>query len=139
MPLRAVIDTNVVYAGLRSRNGASYQILDALERRLWTMVLSNTVLTEYEEILKREAPTIGIALDHVDLLLDSLCLHADQWPTSETWSPILPDPDDEAFVQLAFESRADYLVSFNLTHLAPANALGINLLAPKEFFQILKT
>ena len=138
MPLRAVIDTNVVYAGVRSRSGASYQILDALERHLWTMVLSNTVLTEYEEILKREAPAIGITSDRTDLLLDSLCLHADKRLTSETWMPVLSDPDDEAFVQLAFESKADHLVSFNIAHLAPARALGINLLAPKEFLKILR-
>ena len=138
MPLRAVIDTNVVYAGLRSRSGASYQILDALERHMWTMVLSNTVLTEYEEILKREAPAIGITNDRADLLLDSLCLHADKRLTSETWMPVLSDPDDEAFVQLAFESKADHLVSFNIAHLAPARALGINLLAPKESLKILR-
>jgi len=47
-------------------------------------------------------------------------------------------PDDEAFVQLAFESKADHLVSFNIAHLAPARALGISLLAPKEFLKILR-
>ena len=46
------MDTNVLYAGLRSRRGASFQILEALWQRKWTLVLSNTVLTEYEEILR---------------------------------------------------------------------------------------
>ncbi len=72
MPLRAVIDTNVVYAGLRSRNGSPLtRFLTRLSATLWTLVLSNTVLTEYEEILKREAPAIGITIDRVDLFLDS--------------------------------------------------------------------
>jgi len=102
------------------------------------MVLSNTVLAEYEEILKREAPAIGVTIDRIDLLLDSMCLHADKRPNSGSWLPVLPDPNDEAFVQLAFESKADHLVSFNIAHHAPARALGINLLAPKEFFKILK-
>ena len=52
VPPRAVMDTNVLYAGLRSRRGASFQILEALWQRKWTLVLSNTVLTEYEEIIR---------------------------------------------------------------------------------------
>jgi len=39
-----------------------------------------------------EAPAIGITIDRVELLLDSLCLHADKRLTSETWVPVLSDP-----------------------------------------------
>ena len=70
---RAVMDTNVLYAGLRSRRGASFQILDALWQRKWTLVLSNTVLTEYEEILKRESLTLGLTFGHIHKTLDALC------------------------------------------------------------------
>src|SRR6266576_5091291 len=101
MPLRAVIDTNVLYAGLRSRQGASFQLLKALWQRKWILVLSNTALTEYEEILKREAVALNLTLGDIDRLLDGLCNLAERCSLSADWHPILNDPADEAFVHLA--------------------------------------
>ena len=135
---RAVMDTNVLYAGLRSRQGASYEVLDALWQRRWTLILSQTTLTEYEEILKREAATLRLSLPQIDRLLDALCSLSERHPTSDTWVPVLHDPDDEAFVQLAVEARADALLSHNLRHLEPARALGLNLLEPRQFLAILR-
>jgi putative PIN family toxin of toxin-antitoxin system len=138
MPHRAVMDTNVLYAGLRSRRGASFQILDALCLRKWRLVLSNTVLTEYEEILKRESAVLNLSSERIDKLLDALCSLADRRQLSESWVPVLTDSDDEALVHLAVEARADYLVSHNVRHLAPARKLGVTLLEPREFLSILR-
>lgn len=139
MPPRAVMDTNVLYAGLRSRSGASFQVLDALWRREWTLVLSNTVLTEYEEILKRESVRLGLTLERINKLLDALCSLADRRHLSESWLPVLTDPDDESLVHLAVEAQAGRLVTHNIRHLAPARKLGVTVLEPKEFLAILRT
>ena len=136
--LRAVIDTNVLYSGLRSRNGASFQILDALWRRQWVLVLSNTIVTEYEEVLKREIPVLGLTSKNIDALLDSLCAMAECHDPTGFWTPVLQDPDDEAFVQLAVAAKVSCLVTHNLRHLAPARSVGVNLLAPKDFLTILR-
>ena len=133
------MDTNFLYAGLRSRQGASFQILDSLWQRRWTLVLSQTVLTEYEEVLKREAATLRLTLEQIEKTLDAICAMAEQCQPSDAWLPVLEDPDDEALVHLAVESRADHLVSYNIRHLAPARKLGVNLLEPREFLAILKT
>ena len=133
MPPRAVMDTNVLYAGLRSRSGASFQVLDALWRREWTLVLSNTVLTEYEEILKRESVTLSLTLERINKLLDALCSLADRRHLSESWLPVLTDPDDESLVHLAVEAQAGCLVTHNTRHLAPARKLGVPSLNQKNF------
>lgn len=138
MPLRVVMDTNVLYAGLRSRRGASFAILDALWQGQWTLLLSNTILTEYEEILRRDAAALNLTHERTDCLLDAICSIAERRQVSDVWAPVLPDPDDEAFVQLAVEAGADHLVSHNLGHLAPARKLGVNLLAPREFLAIIR-
>jgi len=52
MPLRAVMDTNVLYAALHSRLGASFEIFRRLREGEWTAVVSNHLVHEYEEILK---------------------------------------------------------------------------------------
>ena len=49
-----VIDTNVILAGLRSKNGASYKLLSILNDKRFQINISATLIFEYEEILKRE-------------------------------------------------------------------------------------
>jgi len=135
---RAVMDTNVLYAALRSKLGASYQVLEALWARRWTLVLSQTVLTEYEEILKREAQVLNLTLQQIDRLLDALCALAGRRSLSDAWQAVLSDPDDEALVHLAVETRSSHLVSHNLRHLEPARGLGFNLVEPKAVLAIIR-
>lgn len=137
MPTRAVMDTNILHAGLRSKRGASYQVLEALWARRWTLVLSQTVLTEYEEVVKREASALHLTLQQIDRLLDALCALAECRGLSDTWQAVLNDPDDEALVHLAVETQAGHLVSHNSRHLEPARALGVNLVEPKAFLAII--
>lgn len=131
------MDTNDLYAGLRSRNGASFQILDALWQRKWTLLLSQNVITEYEEILKREAAALGLTMQKTDKFLDALCALAERHQLSDLWRPLLSDSDDEAFAQLAVEGEADFLVTHNLRHLEPVRCLGVKLLEPKNFLAII--
>jgi len=136
--MRAVLDTNVLIAGLRSNTGASFELLRLLRAGKWTIVLSNTVLAEYEEVVKREAANLGLTLEDADRFLDAVCLLADKYTVSEPWIPILTDPSDEAFAQLAYEARVDCLVTHNKQHLGPAARLGIRVLAPKEFLRMVR-
>ncbi len=50
---RAVLDANVILAALLSRRDAAFEILGRLRRGEWRLVLSNHLLLEYEEVLKR--------------------------------------------------------------------------------------
>lgn len=71
--MRAVMDTNVIVAAMRSRRGASFEIVRRLRLGEWTTVLSNHLLYEYEEILKRQAPELNLTLEDVDQLLNAIC------------------------------------------------------------------
>jgi predicted nucleic acid-binding protein len=51
---------------------------------------------------------------------------------------VLNDPDDEAQVHLAFETGVEYIVTHNLRHLDAARKLGIAVLAPKDFLNIVR-
>lgn len=44
----------------------------------------------------------------------------------------LPDPDDEPFLEAALASRADCLVTGNLSHFPPSARSGIAVLTPAE-------
>jgi len=59
----------VLVAGLRSQRGASHELLALLRAGKWTLVLSNTVLGEYHEVLHREADAPGLTRDSVQRAL----------------------------------------------------------------------
>lgn len=136
--MRAVLDTNVLVAGLRSQRGASHELLRMLDRREWTLVLSNTLLTEYQEVLHREQSALPYTHEKIERLLDGLCFRAEQVLLHSGWWPVLTDADDEAMVHLAVESRTDYLVTHNVRHLQPAVEAGVSVMTPAEFLRTLR-
>lgn len=138
MPVpRAVMDTNVLYAALRSNKGASFAVLEALHDGKWSLVLSQTVLTEYEEVLMRSLTELELTSENAARILDDLCSAAEEFATGDQWMPILSDADDEAFVQLAEEGRCDCLLTHNARHFAPATERGVRVIAPRDFLATL--
>jgi putative PIN family toxin of toxin-antitoxin system len=134
---RAVLDTNVILAALLSRRGAAFEILERLRRGEWRLVLSNHLLLEYEEVLKRNAGALSLTQEEVDRFLNAICQAADcvQLPAMRPRG--LPDADDEPLLQLAESSGARLITTHNLRHLRPATAYGVTVLPPREFLRIL--
>jgi len=53
-PLQLVMDTNVLIAGLRSKRGASQAVLRLLNDSRVKFHVSNALLFEYGEVMRRE-------------------------------------------------------------------------------------
>lgn len=136
--IRAVLDTNVFLSALRSRSGASFQIVDRLERGEFVLVLSQTVLAEYEEVLNRELIPLGYPVAAIGVFLDDMCRSVEIHRPSGFWKTALPDPDDEALAQLATESKIDYLVTHNLRHFPVDRLPAVRVVDPKTFLNILR-
>jgi putative PIN family toxin of toxin-antitoxin system len=132
------MDTNVLYAGLRSNSGASFAILDGIWAGQITLLLSQTVLMEYEEILRFYANALRLSGGEIDTILNYLSSVAQHAELNTPWTPVLQDADDEAFVKLAVAGRVDFLVTHNVRHFAPATQLGIKVLAPREILASIK-
>ncbi len=67
------MDTNVLVAAFRSKRGASFEVFRRLRRGEWTAVVSNHLLFEYEEVMKRGAASLGLDSHDIDELLNALC------------------------------------------------------------------
>lgn len=127
------MDTNILSAAFRSRNGASFELFRRLRLGEWAAILSNHLLHEYEEKLLEQRVELGLSIADIERLLDAICARAEEWPLKPGWTPMLHDPDDEPLVQLAVESGAMRIVTHNVRHLLPASSLGIEVLKPAEF------
>jgi predicted nucleic acid-binding protein len=62
MPHQVVVDTNVLVAALRSRRGASFQLIRSIGLGLFTPNISVALALEYESVLRRKDLVPGSAL-----------------------------------------------------------------------------
>ena len=121
-PLAVVLDTNVIVAAMRSRQGCSFRIIDDFMTRkpAWEWNISNSSVLEYEEVLLKE----GVPPQVVDAFLADLLAKATRIRIPRNSRPLVPDPDDDVFAELALTANADYMVTFTI----PAPCLGLSLL-----------
>ena len=72
--LRVVLDTSVMAAALRSRTGASFLVLRAVQLRRLVLLATASLFLEYEDVLKRDEQreVSGFTLGDVDALLEEL-------------------------------------------------------------------
>ena len=138
MTVEAIIDTNVLYAGLYSSLGASYQVLQALEQGRLRSVLSTTLVFEYEEVLKRKADVLGLTEQAIEALLDDLCQRSDHRAIHFLWRPCLPDPKDDHILELAVASEKAIIATHNVKHFKNATAFGVRVLTPSQLLEELK-
>ena len=112
-PYQIVVDTNVLFAALRSQHGASYKFLSILNDQRWQINLSTTLILEYEEVLKREATRFGLTLEDIDELIDGICSIANKHRIFFLWRPFSRDPDDDFLMDLAVKSQVDFIITYN--------------------------
>jgi len=134
--LQIVVDTNVLYAGLRSRRGASHRLLREIGRHAsFRIHLSVPLVLEYEEIAKRHARTLGLTHRDVDDVLDYLCSVAGLHDIFYLWRPFLPDPEDDMLLELAVEAGCQRIVTFNQRDFRGIERFALRAVTPQEFLQ----
>ena len=141
MKLAVVLDTNVLVAGLSSRNGASNRVLEYLLDGAFTLLATPALWLEYESVLKREAMLAkhGYATEEIDALLDAFAKFTVPVRLHYLWRPQLHDPGDEMVLELAINGQADALVTFNLRDFAvAAPRFGLCLRTPAELLKLLE-
>ncbi|MEK6789374.1 MAG: putative toxin-antitoxin system toxin component, PIN family [Pseudomonadota bacterium] len=136
MKPRIVLDTCVMVAGLRSRQGLSHQILRHLPAGRFELLLSVPLLLEYEAVLKREAQQLchGLSLADIDTLLGTWAAVASPVELHYLWRPQLTDPQDEMVLETAVNGRADRLITFNVKDFSTAaRRFGLPVCSPADW------
>ena len=137
-PTKVIIDTNVLYAGLYSSLGASHQVLRAIEQDRIRIVLSTTLVFEYEEVLKRDPDVLNLTDQKIETLLDDLCRRGDHQSIYFLWRPCLSDPKDDHILELAVASETPSIITHNVRDFKTATAFGVQILTPSQLLKELK-
>lgn len=130
MPMRVVLDTNVLIAGLRSPNGASFQLLRRLGEEAFTLCISVPLILEYEAVAKRQSRELGLSFADIDDVLDYICSIAEPHIIFYLWRPFLSDPRDDLVLELAVEAGVACIVTHNLRDFTGTEQFGIEVLSP---------
>jgi putative PIN family toxin of toxin-antitoxin system len=133
-----ILDTNVLFSGLYSSDGASYRILDAIADKKIKIILSTTLLFEYEEILIRNKKILGLGDNEIEKILDNLCALGDFQKIYFLWRPQLSDPKDDHILELAIASNVKFIVTHNIKDFKQVTKFGIHVLTPKHLLEKIK-
>ncbi len=133
-----VLDTNVIYASLRSKRGASYRLLSLLGSGKFDIHLTVPLVFEYEDVLKRNQETLIFSETKINQFLDYICKAGFWHEVYFLWRPILNDPADDMILEVAVGSQCQYIVTYNKQDFQGVERFGIELVTAKEFLKIIE-
>lgn len=104
---KVVLDTNVLLVSISSRSQYHW-LFQGLIQNEFQIVITNEILTEYEEIISAKY-SVSVAKNVVRTLL--LLPNVDKIDVFYNWSLIINDVDDNKIVDCAVAASVDYIVT----------------------------
>lgn len=129
LPLRLVIDTNVLVSAALKPEGLQRTTFLLAITKPARLYVSQPILDEYSEVLSRPELKIrkGLRRQFLQLIRNRSSLVV---PSRRL--EVSGDPDDNRFLECADAARADYLVTGNLRHF-PKFWKKTKIITPREF------
>ncbi len=135
---RVVLDTSVLVAAIRSRRGASFELISRVGTNSFEVAVSVSLVLEYESALLRHVTESALGERDIRDLIDYVCEVALRQEVFFLWRPFLRDPGDDLVLELAVASRCDAVVTHNVRDFVGAEKLGIRVMTPGRFLQELR-
>ena len=136
---RIVLDTCVIEASLRSRLGASYEILKNINTNLFRFGISVPLYLEYEYRTEELFQTgiLKISEQAKNAILKALAFYADEVKLYFRIRPNLKDENDNMVFECAAHYNADFLVTHNLKDFRGADLAPyrFEVITPQQFLQ----
>src|ERR1035437_1461820 len=133
--MRAVLDTSVLVAALRSSTGASSLLVDSVLSGCLKPLVSVPLVLEYEAVLTRpeHLRVSGFTELEAVKIVKAFCKMGEPVHLSHRLRPQMPDPNDEFVLETAFHGKAQAIVTFNSRDFkVAAMKFGIQAISPKE-------
>jgi putative PIN family toxin of toxin-antitoxin system len=129
LPLRLVIDTNVLVSAALKPEGLQRTTFLLAITKPARLYVSQPIIDEYEDVLARPELKIrkGLRLQLLQLVHNRSRLVVPSRPIEAAG-----DPDDNRFLECADAARADYLVTGNQRHF-PRFWKKTKIITPREF------
>jgi len=122
--LKIVVDTDVMVAAFESATGASRRLVVDIFNGKAVLLLSTSLLLEYEAVLTRD---VNLARSHLSIgsvieVLDDLARNCGEVVFDYRWRPAARDADDDLVLETAINGGADVIATFNGADMAAGAA-----------------
>jgi len=132
--LRVVLDTSTVVSGVIG--GISAEVIDLLREGAFQAIVSEEILQEYAEVLRR--PRFGFPSWVVTDILNFLATQSIRVTPRTSVRMIVEDPDDNKFLEAALAGQADYILSGDNHLLRLETFEGIPIIGSRQFLQLIR-
>lgn len=132
IPLRLVLDTNIVVSAALKPEGLQRTVLLLELTKPARLYVTDAILAEYAVVLAR--PELKIRKGVRQQLLQLIRSRAHRVNPARKLQ-VTPDPDDNIFLECADAARADYLVTGNTRHF-PKFWKKTKVITSREFINI---
>jgi probable toxin-antitoxin system toxin component, PIN family len=132
IPLRLVVDTNIVVSAALKPDGLQRTVLLLAITKPARLYVSDVILTEYRDVLSR--PELQIRKGPRHQLFDLIRKRAHLIDAVQTVQ-VTHDPEDNIFIECADAARADYLVTGNVRH-SPRFWKNTKVVTSREFLSL---
>ena len=126
-----VLDTNVLVAAMRSRQRASFRLLERLGTDAYEIIISVPLVLEYEDALLRRRSVVSA--EPITDLVDYVCRVGRRQQIFYLWRPLLRDPKDDMVAEVAVAAGADAVVTHNRKDFSGLEQFGVRVVSPQEF------
>lgn len=134
----AILDTSVLVSGLRSKRGASFQVIQAIRAGNLRVSVSVALVLEYESVLLRPGLVPSFTTEEIHQILDAVCLMAQHHKVFFAWRPFLKDPNDDLVLEVAVAASAPYIITHNISDFVGSDTLGVRAITPSIALKIIK-
>jgi len=132
IPLRLVVDTNIVVSAALKPDGLQRTVLILAITKPASLYISEAIMAEYRSVLARPKMNIRKGLQQQMLRL----IRSHSYPVKPARPlEVTPDPDDNKFLECADAARADYLLTGNQRHF-PRFWKNTKVITSREFIGI---
>ena len=135
------MDPDVIAVAIRSRTGASAEIVRRVLRGELQIEASVLVVLEYEALAPRQKHLNagGLTAAEALLVIDALAALSRPVEIHFRWRPQLRDADDEMVFEAAFNAEVRTIITFNRRDFAgAASRFDVGLATPAQFLESLK-
>jgi putative PIN family toxin of toxin-antitoxin system len=134
--VRVVLDTNVLLSALLSPLSAPAKLLDAWERKTFTLVASDALVAEFLDVAGRPFFRSRLRASAAELLaagLRDFSLYCRDLPSD----PIAPDAKDSFLLAMSEASEAEFLVTGDKELLALKRHKSTRIVTPAAMIKAL--
>ena len=132
IPLRLVVDTNIVVSAALKPDGLQRTVLILAITKPASLYISEAIMAEYRSVLARPKMNIRKGLQQQMLQL----IRSHSYPVKPARPlEVTPHPDDNKFLECADAARADYLLTGNQRHF-PRFWKNTKVITSREFIGI---